>query len=274
MIFFVDIDGTIRDYAEGIMPSAVAALEAAKKNGHTLILCTGRTIGMIPYDVPLALFDGMIAGGGCYVSYHDRVLRDEHIPDATVKRYRDYFDSIDAPYGLESIKGIFMNEKYSPIVTAILLSGEDPDTSEKAGLRTERIRSDKTLDEFDSLGIYATKISFCLLPGDFAKFSVPDEDGLTLIHFTDDFDEYEHCELVRSDCDKGAALRFLCESAGLEGKTVAIGDSMNDVSVMKAADIGVCMGNATDEVKGFADMVTDDVKEDGFYNALVRLQAI
>ena len=79
---------------------------------------------------------------------------------------------------------------------------------------------------------------------------------------------------MRSDCDKGAALKFLCESAGLEGKTVAIGDSMNDVSVMKAADIGVCMGNATEEVKGFADMVTDDVKEDGFYNALVRLQAI
>jgi Cof subfamily protein (haloacid dehalogenase superfamily) len=274
MILFIDIDGTIRDYTEGIIPSAVKALKAASENGHTLILCTGRTIGMIPYDVPLELFDGMIAGGGCYVKYHGEVLRDEHIPVNVVQRYRSYFEEHDLPYGLECIDGLFLNKRMSPIIRAILFGGEDPAKSGKAGMQSERIRVDRSLEEFDSLGLYATKISFCLLPEDLERFTFYEDDGLHFIQFTDEYDEYEHCELVRADCDKGAALKFLCEEAGLEGTTAAIGDSMNDVTVMQAADIGVCMGNATDDVKAFADIVTDDVMTDGFYNALVRLGVI
>ncbi len=42
MLFF-DIDGTLLDEKEGIVPeSTVRALHQAKKNGHLLFLCTGR----------------------------------------------------------------------------------------------------------------------------------------------------------------------------------------------------------------------------------------
>ncbi|MBQ5316597.1 MAG: HAD hydrolase family protein [Oscillospiraceae bacterium] len=272
MIFFVDIDGTIRDYAEGIIPSAVKALELAGKSGHRLILCTGRTTGMIPKDVPLELFDGVIAGGGCYIALSGRILENSHIPDRTVAKYRSYFDNNCVPYSLETVQGMFMNSPMSAIIRTLLLSGEDPETSDLKGLRSESIRCDRTLEEFDEMGLHASKLSFCLTREQYKSFSVPDEDALTLIHFTDSSDEYDHCELISRGCDKGDALTHMTRALGAKkSDTVMFGDSMNDASAFAAAGTAVCMGNAPDDVKALADMVTDHVTNDGFYKAILTL---
>ena len=44
---------------------------------------------------------------------------------------------------------------------------------------------------------------------------------------------------------------------------MAAGDSANDVGMLKAAGLGCCMSNGTDEVKAAADRVIGDVREDG-----------
>ena len=49
---------------------------------------------------------------------------------------------------------------------------------------------------------------------------------------------------------------------------MAFGDSENDASMLRAAGIGVAMGNATPEALASADYVTDDAEKDGIYNAL------
>ena len=49
---------------------------------------------------------------------------------------------------------------------------------------------------------------------------------------------------------------------------MAIGDGGNDLTILKAAGIGVAMGNATDEVKAAADYVTTSVDEDGIKLAM------
>ena len=47
-----DIDGTLLDEKEGIVPeSTVRALHQAKKNGHLLFLCTGRCKSIWPKDI-------------------------------------------------------------------------------------------------------------------------------------------------------------------------------------------------------------------------------
>ena len=53
--------------------------------------------------------------------------------------------------------------------------------------------------------------------------------------------------------------------------TVAIGDSTNDMEVLSAAGVSVAMGNAHDDVKAGADIVTDPIDDDGLAKALTRL---
>ena len=44
--------------------------------------------------------------------------------------------------------------------------------------------------------------------------------------------------------------------------------------MLKTVVIGVAMGNGIDTVKAAADYITDSIKEDGVYNALVHFGVI
>ena len=64
--------------------------------------------------------------------------------------------------------------------------------------------------------------------------------------------------------DKGMALTELAEYLGIQKKEIlAIGDSGNDIGLLQAAGVAVAMGNADDEVKQLADIVTRSNSEDG-----------
>lgn len=54
-------------------------------------------------------------------------------------------------------------------------------------------------------------------------------------------------------------------------ETVAFGDGMNDLEMIKAAGTGVAMGNAAAALKLSADYVTAPIGEDGVYCALLHL---
>ncbi len=49
---------------------------------------------------------------------------------------------------------------------------------------------------------------------------------------------------------------------------MALGDSMNDYEMVKAAGMGVAMGNAHDKLKAVADYVTFDVDDAGLFHAM------
>lgn len=75
---------------------------------------------------------------------------------------------------------------------------------------------------------------------------------------------------------KDKAIDFLLRALKIEPKnTMVIGDSANDIEmfdfVKKQKGVAVAMGNASDDVKQFATAVTDDVKQDGFFNAIKAL---
>ena len=64
--------------------------------------------------------------------------------------------------------------------------------------------------------------------------------------------------------DKGMALSELAAGLGIEKKNIlAMGDSGNDLGMLKAAGVAVAMGNAEENVKRLADMVTGSNSEDG-----------
>ena len=57
-------------------------------------------------------------------------------------------------------------------------------------------------------------------------------------------------------------------------ETIAFGDGGNDISMIKHAHIGIAMGNANEELKEIADYITDDVDNDGIFNALKHFNII
>lgn len=56
--------------------------------------------------------------------------------------------------------------------------------------------------------------------------------------------------------------------------TIGVGDGPNDMEMLRTVAVSVAMGNASEDLKALADVVTDDVGEDGIKNAFRKLGLI
>ena len=66
-----------------------------------------------------------------------------------------------------------------------------------------------------------------------------------------------YLEFASKEGGKGTGLKKIAELYGVPiERTIAIGDSQNDISMLKAAGLGVAVGNARRDVKAAADYIT------------------
>ena len=72
--------------------------------------------------------------------------------------------------------------------------------------------------------------------------------------------------------NKGEAIRNLAAHLGLDiSQTMAFGDGLNDISMIKEAGVGVAMANAWPEVAECADIITASCDEDGVAQVIEQL---
>ena len=71
-------------------------------------------------------------------------------------------------------------------------------------------------------------------------------------------------EITSAKAGKGNCLIALAEHLGIpRERTVAVGDNLNDLSMIREAALGCAVGNAVDELKRAADTVLPPIWEDG-----------
>ena len=78
-------------------------------------------------------------------------------------------------------------------------------------------------------------------------------------------------EAMPAGISKGTALLELCAAEGIDPEHVfCMGDAENDAEMLAVSGVSVAMGNACEASKKAARFLTDDVDEDGVYNAVMR----
>ncbi len=82
----------------------------------------------------------------------------------------------------------------------------------------------------------------------------------------------DHCtQITRHGVDKGDALRRVAEHLGIgPGNTLAIGDAVNDLPMLRWAGTAVAVGNAWPQVKAAADHVVASNDADGVCEMLEK----
>lgn len=78
-----------------------------------------------------------------------------------------------------------------------------------------------------------------------------------------------YLEFNRKNVNKGAGLEKLCDLLNIDIQdTIAIGDNNNDFTMIKTAGLGVCVSNATEEIKKECDVI---IHSDNNHNPMTEL---
>lgn len=86
--------------------------------------------------------------------------------------------------------------------------------------------------------------------------------GLDHVFYEDTYTGKHYLEIFSENASKANGLKYLRAQYGFE-KIVAFGDNLNDLSMLREADVKIAVENARDELKQQADFIIRSNDEDG-----------
>ena len=255
---FFDIDGTIMDFKRNGPGSTVRAIRELRKNGHIVFINSGRARGFIRDPKVLDIgFNGIISGCGTMIEYNGEIVMYRELDNDLLAYTVNICTEHRMRPILEGKKHLYL--KYSDFKDDIF------------GSRViEELGSDLR-DLTDYWGNWeASKLSCAV-------------DAPTIEEcrkkLSDYFDFIVHnekvIEIIPKDSGKGTGIRKVCELLDIDiADTFAFGDGKNDLDMFHAAGVAVAMGNANEDAKKAADYITDDINDDGIFNACRHFELI
>ncbi|MBR5110166.1 MAG: Cof-type HAD-IIB family hydrolase [Clostridia bacterium] len=263
----LDIDGTLLNSRKEVTPACADAVREASKAGKTLVYCTGRAVSELEefMDLLPQIRWGVYASGAGLVDMQRRSvfsLRPVPRPQAdtilALAKTKDVMpqlvigdrDVIQASH-LERLDHFHMGI-YRPLYERAMTLV--PDIYEfAAGCR----------EDFLKINLYHAE----------AEERVRTRAQLEGLPLERVYSEKTSLECSALGVNKGAGLLRLCGELGVPKEAcAAVGDADNDIPMIRAAGLGIAMGNAAEHVKAAADRVVADNDHDGCAEA-IRLAA-
>jgi Cof subfamily protein (haloacid dehalogenase superfamily) len=272
-IIFIDVDGTLCNDSGLVPESASIAVKEARKNGHLVYLCTGRSKAEI-YDFIWDIgFDGIIGAGGGFVEIGSEMLYHKKVSAEDIRHLVDFFNQHKVDFYIESNGGLYGSENLIPKLEKIIYGDVENDSAAKH----KKENSPNHFIEAINVGqdLYRNDVNkACFLePKDISFEQIKEEfkNKFEVIHCTVPSFGKDSGELGVPGVHKATAIEALLEHLNIEAKnTIAFGDGMNDVEMFRACQLGIAMGNAKPGLKEIADEITDTHDEGGIYNSLKK----
>jgi Cof subfamily protein (haloacid dehalogenase superfamily) len=253
---FLDIDGTLISHKGGPYGEDIEAIIKAREAGHRIFLNTGRGFHNIPRSLRDAPYiDGLSAGGGAHVIFDGKTIYHKWLPEgllcAIAAQYLEkgkwcIMEGETAMYEINRDKAfdilLYRDDHYFTVSDK-----DDFLTRYRGALITKITMGSSVTGEEEA--IFGETCQLCPLPG-YAEATIRGE-------------------------SKAKAAQILIDAAGISREnTIAIGDSANDMPMIRFAGLGIAMGNACEELKEAAAAVTDGCDNGGVGKALRRFALV
>jgi len=260
----VDIDGTLVNTRDEFTPGAQDALVRARQSGIHVVLATGRRYRRVLHlveplgiDVPLVTSSGALVKDPrdhrtlCRAEFDRPVLCETmgiieecgYAPVVCADTYCEGFDFYQprAQVGSAELAEYFEQNPGHGRVWPDLAANPPPGvfTGFTMGTREQMLELEQTLQDG--------------LPGKLSTHVLrsPQYTGFM-------------CEFSPAGVTKWWAIRRLAKGWAVGDEAIcAVGDDVNDIPMIRAAGLGVAMGNALPEVKTAADRIAPSLADDG-----------
>jgi Cof subfamily protein (haloacid dehalogenase superfamily) len=261
-LLVADIDGTLLNAAREITPPVLAAVRAAQEAGVLVCLATGRIwpsarrfVEGLGADPPVILYNG----GMVYDFVRDEIWRRTPLPErhaADVLRILRHHPTVQ-PH-------LYVDDKvYVPRMSEATLAYQRKDSlqAEVAGDLADWLEADPgrvpmkilTIGERPALEAVAREVE--ALP--------------YYVNYV--FSEIDYLEILPPGVSKGAALQAATRRLGIEPEAViAVGDNLNDLSMIEYAGLGVAVANAPEALRARADFVAPSNDDHGLQHVIER----
>lgn len=245
-IVFFDVDGTLLPGGAGKIPADTEqALFALREKGIGVVLCSGRHPNEVK-DFLYLPFDGFVhLNGQLCLDAEGRTLFANPIVGADKALLLERFEEKQLPMILVERGRQFMN-CHSPQVKLV---------QDECALEIYPIEPYRGADILMATIFTDQELTFGALEvGRWHAWA---------------------CDVYHTGAGKRKGLEvFMREFGVARANTLAFGDALNDVEMLKFAGLGIAMGNGYAEAKRAADYVTDAADRGGIHKALVHFGLI
>ncbi len=254
----LDLDDTLLDNTQTVSPRTKKAIIQAVAQGVTVTLATGRMYSSaVPYarqlglDVPIITYNG----GLIRSSLSEETLFHQPIDSGVTSRVMALFRE----------RGWYIQSYLEDVLYV-----RELDENAKLYERVSGIKAVPVGDRLYSLPGVPTKLLAMAKPEKLQQIYEIVQDA-----FGDDlyitFSKPTYLEMTHPTVNKGRALEFLAARLNISREEVmAVGDSNNDLDMLKYAGWGVAMGNASEKVRAAAQAVTSGNDADGVAEAIEK----
>ncbi len=246
---FLDFDGTIFSHSSVSIPaSTIRAINELRKKGIVVFMCTGRAPGeMHQFDLSELKLDGWIMSNGQMIlDEKGDLIYEKCIGDELKDRLVRIFERKTIAMYLINRDDIYLNLINDKVrsIQSVVSSGIP------------------RIGEYQGEKLYMASAFFA--DKDDEKYMQEIKDLADITWWQ------EGCvDIVPKGISKINGIDEVLRIYGINREeAMGIGDGENDIRMLEHCGIAVAMGNSVEELKPYADYITDDIDEDGLYKAL------
>ncbi len=257
-----DFNGTLIDNEEAIPMTTVLAIDEIRNAGNLFVVATGKIpTTVLDYNKDFNFLDYVIACNGAYIYdvSREKVIFKEAILREVLREIKQSFEDSSPIYFCTP------NEAYLYIST---IYQEKNDKIMKSDIKY----FNRFLSKYKK-HIYKIEIVFSCKKDAEKKMKELNKRKLPINFNIQTYNEKNYfIEITAKGVDKFTAVEFLSHQENIKIKDViAIGDSYNDIRMIKRVGCGIAVSNAVDEVKKVARKQTSSNNDRGVEKVLKNI---
>ena len=258
-----DMDGTLLDSKKDVLPSSVAAIDEALAAGKDVAIASGRCPKMVLMYrdvIPHVRYAICSAGAAIVDLFEAKILETTELPATALQKV------MAASHGTDRLIETTCDGEF-------IVPGPEMEHCERysLGVYKSLYRGQGTvLDSVDAAEAFTLDPAHRIQKLNL-HFTCAEDRDAAIASLTGEDVNIVSIEITHASVTKGTGLLALAAQLGIPAEeTIAVGDADNDLPMLRAAGLGVAMGNANENARAASDVTVADNDHDGCAEAIRR----
>lgn len=274
----VDFDGTLLAEDSTISEENITAILQAQKAGHIVAVSTGRSVDDVQEILRKAGLECPITAGNGGKSYDGKKLIEELLlPEDAVQEMVQYLEEKQIYYELFTQDGLLMDKSKMEFLNEEIeqyYGRAEKSTNWTINLKETQLGQHGIvfISDFNSLDLSHYNVyKIMVVCFDLEKLAHLHKELNRKAELSLTTSGNEKLEISHADANKGNSLKMMADYFKVPLKnTIAIGDSMNDYPMFEAAEVGIAMANAREQLKEISTYLTKSNTDNGVAYAIKK----